>query len=290
MGAAWHATFRDDDATHAGDIGMVLFAEPLTEVLVKIDTDPVHHASVIKSLMGNFAAVAMGWGTDERGVLQAKLQMAALMIAAPAGCNTLFGNISADAICVGDGVGKVQVCPGDSGGPLLWLNELDITADVLTASTQIGIVSWGGACQDNLPYSMFVDISSHGPWIHAASTRLGGDVVEHGCDNENVCFEHISISPVAPPSPPAPPAYPSFFSAQPPPVRGSPPPIAGFPPPPRGTTPGPTPGRSYTGGNTTTGASVAEAPLPVAIITIGVALAAAGATFVIMYCSNIIRV
>ena len=277
VGAAWHAAFNDADATHAADIGMVVFAEPVTETLVKLDVDPVHHATVIKSLMGNFAAVAMGWGTDQTGTLQAKLQMAALMIASPKACAvTLKQGVAPDAICVGDGVGRVQVCPGDSGGPLLWLNELDITSDVLTASTQIGIVSWGGACQDNLPYSVFVDISSHGDWIDAAAARLENATAAEGCDVDDVCYKHISIAPPAPPTPPGPPGYPSFFTGKSAPPR---------PPPPVGGSAGRSGFTNRSAANVT---AMPDAPgVPAAAITVGVAGAAVIAAFAIMQCSGV---
>ena len=153
-GAAWHANYSD--VTHENDIGLIVLSEELTQNTVAIDANPASHAAVLRALRGNFAVVAMGWGTDDKGELQGKLQMAALTVAAPHKCADLFGGISADGMCVGDGVGRVQVCPGDSGGPLLWLDELDITTSTLLASTQIGIVSWGGACQVNNCISMLI--------------------------------------------------------------------------------------------------------------------------------------
>jgi len=144
------------------------------------------------------------------------LQMAALALARPSAC----GAVAPDAICAGDGVGKVQVCPGDSGGPLLWMDELDLTKDVMLASTQLGIVSWGGTCQDNLPYSVFLDLSKHAPWVASAKARMlsaqTGDIGDSPCDGNNVCFEQVMVAPAAPTAPPAPPLFPGL--AAPPPM------------------------------------------------------------------------
>ena len=197
VGTAWHANYSD--ATHDNDIGLIVLAESFAQNPVTLDANPQSHAAVFGALNGNFAVVAMGWGTDDKGLLQGKLQMAALTVASRDKCSDLFGSMSADGICVGDGVGKVQVCPGDSGGPLLWLDELDITTNTLLASTQIGIVSWGGACQvnfcksndlTNITYCSLIHQSIHLTYRLASHTRFSSICRFKGTGSTRGCWSY----------------------------------------------------------------------------------------------------
>ena len=232
VGAVWNAGYSDDDPLRANDVGVLLLSEPAPESLVEIDSNPASHAALTEALAGNFGAVALGWGVDDTGKLQAKLQLAVLPLAPRSACSSALGSIAADALCAGDGVGRIQTCPGDSGGPLLWLSDLDMTSDTILASVQFGVVSWGGACQSHVPYGVFVDLSHHGDWLVNASA-VGPDTPQ-GCHG-TICYQPVTIAPAAPPTPPAPPAFPNAPGVG---VQGGPsdasppPPPSAFPAPP----------------------------------------------------------
>lgn len=139
--------------------------------------------------------------------------MGALPLSAKVACDREFGQIADDSLCAGDGVGRVQTCVGDSGGPLLWLETLDFQRDSMVASRQLGIVSWGASCEKLAPYAMYTNISAHGAWLANATVTANACVADGACPAVgcagSMCFDSISIAPPAPPAPLSPPQPPS---------------------------------------------------------------------------------
>lgn len=203
VGAAWSASFSDSDPSRANDVGIVLLGDAALQDPAALETSATDLASFEQQHVGNYAVVALGWGQNGTGILQDKLQLGVLPLAKTSACAAALGTVpAADALCAGDASGRVQTCPGDSGGPLLLLGGLDMSSSgVLQASTQLGIVSWGGACQESVPYGVFVSLQAHGSWLQAASTRALSENPVGGCDSAAVCFEAIAAVPPAPNQP-----------------------------------------------------------------------------------------
>lgn len=106
------------------------------------------------------AAVITGWGLlDEvKGLSTDVLQRADVPVLADAACSAVYGAEydGANLVCAG-GEGK-DVCPGDSGGPLLIQHN--------GVQTQIGIVSYGQACTpDSGTQGAFTAVGVYRAWI-----------------------------------------------------------------------------------------------------------------------------
>ena len=107
----WHALYRDNDPEHANDVGLLVLDGNATEGTVEVDSDPANHAALAKALNGNFATVALGWGVDDSGTLQSRLQLAVLPLAQQSLCTATFGSVSNDTLCAGGGRAAPQAPP-----------------------------------------------------------------------------------------------------------------------------------------------------------------------------------
>ena len=178
---------------------------------VVLDLDRAAQTAGRAERRGNFATVALGWGTDRTGRSVSRLQVGALPLAGPTDCAGSVGAIADDSLCAGDGVGRVQTCPGDSGGPLLWLDSMSLADGTLTASVQVGIVSWGASCETPSPYGVFVDVAAHADWIRNTSAYLEACVDDPAaCDTDEcpggACIASMAYEAAPPPPPREPPA------------------------------------------------------------------------------------
>ncbi|MEC7289916.1 MAG: serine protease [Pseudomonadota bacterium] len=67
-------------------------------------------------------------------------------------------DVSEDMICAGFSSGRKDTCQGDSGGPLVYFDDQN-------RPTQIGIVSWGEDCAQQLKFGVYARIASFSKWI-----------------------------------------------------------------------------------------------------------------------------
>lgn len=175
---------------------------------VVLDLDRASQSAGRAARRGNFATVALGWGVDRTGRSVSRLQLGALPLASAGDCADSVGAIAGDSLCAGDGVGRVQTCPGDSGGPLLWLDSMSLADGTITASVQVGIVSWGASCETPSPYGVFVDVAAHADWIRSTSAFLETCVDNPGaCETDDcpggACVASMAYDPAPPMAPPA---------------------------------------------------------------------------------------
>jgi len=122
------------DGGRGGDI--ILKADSHTD-----DTKPAHFAPIRlngslrtdKIVAAGEALIITGWGKDENGNFQDKLQEGITSAVACDG-TALAGRTDASEICA---EGKSDACQGDSGGPLILASGEPVL---------VGIVSWGVGC------------------------------------------------------------------------------------------------------------------------------------------------
>lgn len=126
------------------------------------------------ALWGAGAPAAMaGWGEMEGGVVSTALRAGSAPIVADATCasshpddgGTLYFQAAVN-ICAGSAAPRVQLCSGDSGGPL-------IVRDDAGRAVQVGVTSFGSRC--DLPAStpsVFVRVAAYAAWI---AQVLGAD-------------------------------------------------------------------------------------------------------------------
>jgi trypsin len=119
---------------------------------------------------------AIGYGDDENGQTPAKLKQAFLDIFDDNDCESTYNNIyfPDTNICAGTADGTRDVCPGDSGGPLL-----------TTSNVQVGIVSFGyteSIC-GNSPPDGFTDVAAYSQWILNGICKYS-DVPPANCPNQ----------------------------------------------------------------------------------------------------------
>ena len=74
-------------------------------------------------------------------------------------CNRAYrGSITDRMICAGFKTGGKDACGGDSGGPLLSVDEEGIFS-------VIGVVSWGEGCARPNKYGVYARVSAVADWI-----------------------------------------------------------------------------------------------------------------------------
>ncbi|XP_004647585.1 serine protease 38 [Octodon degus] len=116
-------------------------------------------------LDSNTACWVAGWGLVSPQGLPNELQEAQLPLISQALCRLLYSPsaIQQDMLCAGS---LKTACEGDSGGPLVC--ELNHTW------VQIGIVSWGQGCAQQLYPAVFARVSYFSSWIrhHMERTPL----------------------------------------------------------------------------------------------------------------------
>lgn len=115
-------------------------------------------------------STVLGWGATEFSTAQGptklvnQLRQVSLPIADRQTCeNSLIGiglqkeAFSNNMFCAGDGKGGKDACIGDSGGPLLVLQQGEIR--------QAGIISWGVGCALANTYGFYTRLSQFDAWI-----------------------------------------------------------------------------------------------------------------------------
>lgn len=150
-----HAAFQMTTLT--ADIALLHLNTPT-------DITPVQLAgqSVTEMLSGQSATI-IGWGMTGTGTAADTMQEAQVPLVEQASCRRFYSSygmtINSSMLCAGDASGSVDACVGDSGGPLLlWQAESQ-------RWQQLGIISWGTACDASGAYGVYTNLSNFLPWI-----------------------------------------------------------------------------------------------------------------------------
>ena len=144
------------------------------------DGTPMVNYTKDRALVESQSSVTViGLGITEDGDVADVLQQADLQILDDVACDDLYkGGIHRKAmICANDETERQDSCNGDSGGPLLILDESgDITQDI-----QVGVVSFGGEnCADPGKPGVYADVAYLGRWIDSVICRYSVAAPE-GC-------------------------------------------------------------------------------------------------------------
>lgn len=150
------------------DVAMIELSTPVTDIepVILNTQDPEGW------LNEQLTATVVGWGLiDQEGLLNPDfLQKTTLPIISRNACNKdsfvqkINWTISSDMLCARTMNNQNSSCPGDSGGPLV----IDFNGEYI----QIGIVSWGSACNGKPP-RIVSDVEGHAnvsdahPWINS---------------------------------------------------------------------------------------------------------------------------
>jgi len=149
------------------DVALIELTESVDDVVpVVINQEPISDKQIIRQSQ----AIAVGWGLiDQRGEKYPdKLQKVQLPLMSRQQCAQDYlvvqrqWHIGEEMLCAKTNIGLNATCAGDSGGPLLQMQN-----DRLV---QIGIVSWGAACriafmQKQSDTEGYADVANAAAWI-----------------------------------------------------------------------------------------------------------------------------
>lgn len=147
---------------HDGDVALIELAEA------------VPNPDLQNLYSGNPAegqnAVIVGWGAESATDVDAAdfLNEAVVPVVDQAVCSEAMGNgdgssnVTENMICAGYETGGTDTCPGDSGGPLLVLQDGEYR--------QVGITSWGPSdCGEPGQYGVYTRANSYIEWMQATT-------------------------------------------------------------------------------------------------------------------------
>lgn len=152
------------------DLALVRLASPLPFPVVALSG-----ADDLALTAGGTSATILGWGTTDPThlVLPDVLQEAVVPIMSNDACSASHGLLfKGDAmLCAGvlasgpDAGDGVDVCSGDSGGPIL--------VDTGEGWTQVGITSWGFECGSHEFTGVYTRIANYAPWLESSLDVVG---------------------------------------------------------------------------------------------------------------------
>nr|XP_021508170.1 LOW QUALITY PROTEIN: serine protease 48 [Meriones unguiculatus] len=155
-----------------GDLALLRLSSPVTFTATIL---PVCLPNVSAQLTVPASCWVTGWGQKEEGHYPSTLQEAEVPVITSEACEQLYNPIGSfvpqvepvikeDMLCAGDTRGVKNSCKGDSGGPL--------SCHIDGIWTQIGVVSWGLSCGENLP-GVYTNVTYYQEWIRAVISRAG---------------------------------------------------------------------------------------------------------------------
>ncbi|XP_072474921.1 mannan-binding lectin serine protease 1 isoform X3 [Notamacropus eugenii] len=104
-----------------------------------------------------------GWGKQIRNRIPESLMEIEVPIVSQEACQEAYAKINlkvtSDMICAGESDGGKDACGGDSGGPMVTLNEGQ------THWYLVGTVSWGDGCGKKDRYGVYSNIHENQAWI-----------------------------------------------------------------------------------------------------------------------------
>lgn len=180
-------TFENDIALFQVDRSMLNVAQPIKIATVSEQqaADNNFDNTWVQGSDSKANLIASGWGdTVANGAFPSKLQVVKLGGIPDGKCNNKIYN-SDYFVCADSNIADLvkDVCAGDSGGPLIWQNPLNI-ADTDKGLRLVGITSNGADCKikndnQNNPYyqlhGQFTQLSSYRGWIEDTIHATEGD-------------------------------------------------------------------------------------------------------------------
>ncbi len=153
-----HPDYDNSDPSAPHDIALIELATPTDEPLMRIFEGDA------RDFVGQEATV-VGWGTNnfsnpERPLFPSELNEVELPIVSTAVCNapqSYNGLIGEGQICAGFPQGGRDSCLGDSGGPLMTMQDGEFR--------QIGVVSFGRGCAEPNFFGVYSRLEFYKPWI-----------------------------------------------------------------------------------------------------------------------------
>ncbi|KFM57215.1 Limulus clotting factor C, partial [Stegodyphus mimosarum] len=114
--------------------------------------------------------IVTGWGMNENETYAETLQQAVLPVVSSAKCEQGYEEsdlpltVTDNMFCAGYELGKTDACGGDSGGPMVFIDQSSKERKWVLE----GIVSWGspGGCGNPKQYGGFTTVSKFLDWIH----------------------------------------------------------------------------------------------------------------------------
>lgn len=175
-------TFENDIALFQLKEDMLVVAQPIKIATIEEqkDADADFKSTWVQGSDSKANLIASGWGdTVTKGTFPSDLQVVKLGGILDGQCNNNNYFVCADSN-IADLV--KDVCAGDSGGPLIWQNPLNI-ADTDKGIRLVGITSNGVDCKvqnDNIPYDyqlhgQFTQLSSYRDWIEDTIHATDGE-------------------------------------------------------------------------------------------------------------------
>lgn len=150
---------EDLNGGSAHDIALIELAVPsITPTMAFYNGDP-------ESAVGSIVTV-VGWGATSYEVGQQPtfptiLNQLNIPLVSRQVCNepqSYNGLLGAGQICAGYAAGGVDACVGDSGGPLMFLQN--------GGYRQIGVVSFGRGCAEENQYGVYTSVPFYAGWIN----------------------------------------------------------------------------------------------------------------------------
>ncbi|KAL7646380.1 UNVERIFIED_CONTAM: hypothetical protein RMT77_003293 [Armadillidium vulgare] len=139
------------------DITLLKMKEPLTRYTSKIN--PICLPPCFQKFE-NIPAITSGWGREhEKGESSQKLRKTNVTVLPNSQCNEKISWAFSEDIMMCSYSSETQACRGDSGGPLMIINEFD-------KYEQIGIVSYGFGCKAPFYPVAYTRVNYYLQWIH----------------------------------------------------------------------------------------------------------------------------
>lgn len=149
-----HANYLKDQATRMTDVALIELEHPLK-----------FNDSFSPICLPDFTdfdnLVAAGWGfVDMHGTEPERLMEAEMLVVSDDVCQQIYLSLEEHEMCAGDEFSNV--CPGDSGGPLMTRKQgVVFQAGITTAGTAISETDCGLTQNP----AIFEKVTSHLPWI-----------------------------------------------------------------------------------------------------------------------------
>jgi secreted trypsin-like serine protease len=142
-----------DAGTDDWDVALVKLEKPVSaKTLPRTDGDKKWEAD-------GTDVTTFGWGwIDQYGNYSSTLRQVGLDVADTTKCSAAYpGRVTPRMLCAGEGT--KGLCDGDSGGPLM------VRHPATKGWFEVGIVSWGSACEPTTKYGVYGRVAEFNDWI-----------------------------------------------------------------------------------------------------------------------------
>ncbi|XP_051016542.1 serine protease 52-like [Acomys russatus] len=156
-----------DDLLLDNDIALLLLESPLN---LSINSRVPICISEVSDLVAWSNCWVVGWGvtnTSSPKDKSAKLRKVQVELFRTDWCSLVVSLVTKNMLCAGSRTARKDACQGDSGGGLFCNKKKNITTWY-----QVGIVSWGMGCGQNLP-GIYTKVSGYLKWISRVTAKAG---------------------------------------------------------------------------------------------------------------------